>query len=122
MKLETMLRKKLLPPTLFIICAILSIILNFIIQIYIVKYPYNLIGMILLFIGLIISRTGSNQFQKAETNINTFDEPDKLITSGLFKYSRNPMYLGFVITLLGISIILGTISAFIILIIFKNIF
>lgn len=118
MKIKTILQRKLLPPTLFIICAVLSIILSFITPIQIINYPYDLIGTIFLFIGLMISRSGSNQFQKAKTNINTFDEPDKLIKEGLFNYSRNPMYLGFVIALSGISIILGTISAFIILIIF----
>lgn len=118
MKFEIILQKKLLPPILFIICFLLAIIFNFITQIHVIGYPYNWIGIIFLFIGLFISKMSSNHFQKAKTNINTFDEPDKLITSGMFKYSRNPMYLGFVMALLGISVILGTVSAIIILIMF----
>lgn len=118
MKLEIILQKKLLPPTLFIICSLLAIIFSFIISMHVIDRPYNWIGIIFLIIGLFISKRGSDHFQKAETNINTFDEPDKLITSGMFKYSRNPMYLGFVIALLGISVILGTIPAIVILIMF----
>ncbi|MCB9493981.1 MAG: hypothetical protein H6681_00895 [Desulfobacteraceae bacterium] len=35
--------------------------------------------------------------------MQTFDDPDILISDGLFKISRNPMYLGFLIALLGNS-------------------
>ena len=118
MNIEKILQKKLLPPTFFIICIVSAIIFNFIKPITIIIYPYNFIGFIFLFIGLYLSLKGSNQFQKAETNINTFDEPDKIIKDGLFKFTRNPMYLGFGIALLGISIILGNLQSFIILIFF----
>lgn len=118
MKKGAKLQKKVLPPTLFVICIFSTVILSFIWPIDIIMFPYNLVGVIFLFVGLMISRNGSNKFEKVGTNINTFDEPDILVTDGLFKYSRNPMYLGFVIALFGVSIILGTVSSFIILIIF----
>jgi len=96
----------------------MAIIFNFAYSIYIVTYPTNLLGIIILLLGLYLSKKGSDQFQKADTNINTFDEPDKLITNGLFKYTRNPMYLGFAISLLGVAVILGTIQSLIIFIFF----
>ncbi|KZN47756.1 hypothetical protein N482_09020 [Pseudoalteromonas luteoviolacea NCIMB 1942] len=37
----------------------------------------------------------------------TFDEPNKLVVEGVFRYTRNPMYLGFVISLLGLFLLLG---------------
>jgi protein-S-isoprenylcysteine O-methyltransferase Ste14 len=118
MTIKETLKKKMLPPTLFVICILIAIFLNFIKPIYIVKYPYNLLGIIFLISGLYLSMKGSNQFQKVNTNINTFEEPDKLITDGLFKYSRNPMYLGFIIGLLGVIIILGNAQSLIILFFF----
>jgi protein-S-isoprenylcysteine O-methyltransferase Ste14 len=118
MTIKESLEKKMLPPTLFVICILIAIFLNFLNPIYIVKYPYNLMGIVFFISGLYLSMKGSNQFQKANTNINTFDEPDKLITDGLFKYSRNPMYLGFIIALFGVTIVLGSVQSLIILFFF----
>ena len=58
------------------------------------------------------------RFAKVKTNIKTFDKPDKLLTDGLYKYSRNPMYLGFVIALLGVWLLLGSLSPLLLVLIF----
>ncbi|MCZ8499386.1 methyltransferase [Vibrio lentus] len=41
----------------------------------------------------------------------TFDEPTLLVTEGVYKYTRNPMYLGFVVSLLGFAILLTRFSS-----------
>ncbi|WP_231100832.1 methyltransferase family protein [Pseudoalteromonas luteoviolacea] len=46
-------------------------------------------------------------FTRVGTNVMTFDEPNKLVVEGVFRYTRNPMYLGFVISLLGLFLLLG---------------
>ncbi|MBX2846709.1 MAG: isoprenylcysteine carboxylmethyltransferase family protein [Acidiferrobacterales bacterium] len=76
-------------------------------------YPYNLIGTPFIGIGLLLAAAGKNLFKKLGTNIMTFDEPTILVTQGVYKYSRNPMYLGFIIAVLGFSIVMGaSISSF----------
>lgn len=45
------------------------------------------------------------------TNLNTFGEPGSLRTEGLFRRTRNPMYLGMLIALLGLAATLGSASA-----------
>ncbi|MFN8672475.1 MAG: isoprenylcysteine carboxylmethyltransferase family protein [Candidatus Sericytochromatia bacterium] len=47
---------------------------------------------------------------KVGTTIMTFDNPEKLVIDGLYKFTRNPMYLGFLIFLIGFFIILGTLT------------
>lgn len=37
----------------------------------------------------------------------TFDKPSKWVTEGVYQYSRNPMYLGLVITLFGSALLMG---------------
>ena len=122
MKIKPVLKSlkiKLLPPTLFIICAVLMIVIGLIWPLKnIITFPYNLIGISVLLVGLGISIWGSNKFNQVGTNIQTFDEPNILITDGLFKYSRNPMYFGFFMSLSGIFIILGAVSPIILVLIF----
>lgn len=36
-----------------------------------------------------------------------FDPPQKLVIEGLYQYSRNPMYIGYFLTLLGIFLMFG---------------
>jgi len=71
------------------------------------NYPNTLIGLVLLIAGLLLALVGKSLFKKMGTNIMTFGKPDVLVVQGVYKYSRNPMYLGFVIALLGFSLIMG---------------
>lgn len=75
----------------------------------IILKPFNYIGIVLLLLGIIITIIVRKRFEKIDTEIHTFKKPRKLVTNGLFKFSRNPIYLGFTISLLGIWILLGTI-------------
>lgn len=98
--------KTILPPILFIIFAILMACICWAQgSPHTIGYPLNLIGSVLLVLGLGISSYHSRLFNKLGANIMTFDEPTKLVKRGLFKYSRNPMYLGFVLSLLGVALL-----------------
>ncbi|WP_176475670.1 methyltransferase family protein [Halomonas salipaludis] len=66
------------------------------------------IGIPVIVLGLFISQWHAHLFKKLGTNINTFKDPDILTTDGLFRFSRNPMYLGFLITLTGVWIVQGS--------------
>jgi protein-S-isoprenylcysteine O-methyltransferase Ste14 len=77
-----------------------------------IDYPYSLVGIVFAATGFIISFAGSRQFARVGTNIRTFDEPVSLVTGGLFRLSRNPMYLGFVILLFGTAVLIGTTTPF----------
>lgn len=65
------------------------------------------LGWVPVVLGLLLLITARLQFSKAKTNIYTFDEPGTLVTHGVFAISRNPMYLGFTLLLLGIVILQG---------------
>ncbi len=98
--------KKLLPPQLFIIFAIGMGVICWALGLkHYLSYPWNLIGLLFLVGGIFLAQSSKNHFIKHRTNVNTFKEPDKLVTSGFFRFSRNPMYLGFVIALFGIALL-----------------
>ena len=66
----------------------------------------NLISFIIFLIGLIILINPIIKFIKSKTTIDPikFKKVNKLITSGIYKYSRNPMYLGLLMIVISTSI------------------
>ena len=103
--------KKLIPPVLFLICLILMSLLRWLWPLMIVfAKPYNLLGIAPVLVGFLSGLLGALHFRKSKTNIRPFVEPDTLVTEGPFRYSRNPMYLGLSLVLLGAWILLGAIT------------
>jgi protein-S-isoprenylcysteine O-methyltransferase Ste14 len=84
----------------------------------IATYPLNLLGVFLILIGISIAYVGSNMFKAIGTTEMTFGQPSTLVTGGIYKITRNPMYLGLTQILIGTAIILSSITPFIIVIIF----
>ena len=66
----------------------------------------NLISFIIFLIGVLILINPIFKFIKSKTTIDPikFKKVNKLITSGIYKYSRNPMYLGLLMILISTSI------------------
>ena len=66
-------------------------------------------GSFMIISGLIIILSAIILFKKYQTTITPLNPSNatKLITDGLYKFSRNPMYLGLLLVLFGISIILN---------------
>src|SRR5947207_2257112 len=64
--------------------------------------------------GLVVSALGVASFRKAGTTVNPLkpDSSSALVASGIYRLSRNPMYLGFLLTLLGLATFLGNTLAF----------
>ena len=54
-----------------------------------------------------------NLFKKLSTEVKSFDKPTVLVMEGPFRVSRHPMYLGFVVLLIGVAIMLGSLVALI---------
>lgn len=103
--------KKILPPTLLLISIVIMIIIHFLLPIKIILVlPFNLLGICLLLVGIFISIVGSNKFERENTTVMTFNIPELLVVDGMYKYSRNPMYLGFVLMVIGVWVLLGSLS------------
>lgn len=112
--------KKLLPPILFyLFIPVMGIVCWALGFEHYVVYPYNLFGIPFLLFGVFLAVASKKMFAKLETNVNTFDKPDKLVTKGFYRFSRNPMYLGMVLGLLGVALLYqGSISSFAIVVVF----
>jgi len=71
-----------------------------------IQYAFYL-GIFLLLSGFFILVSAVRLFRKDKTTVNPLspEQATKLVTDGIFKYSRNPMYL-------GMAFILGSIAVF----------
>lgn len=100
--------KQIMPPTYFWIYFVLSVLMFFIPIGHFLSFPWNLIGLPLIVIGLLIAVWVESIFKREQTTVKPFEKSSVLVTSGPFRFSRNPMYLGMVVIFIGIAIVLGT--------------
>jgi protein-S-isoprenylcysteine O-methyltransferase Ste14 len=72
------------------------------------------IAVMLVGIGFAISAAGVMQFRQAKTTVNpiTPEATTTMVTSGVYRFSRNPMYLGFLFALAGWAAFLSHVLAF----------
>ena len=68
------------------------------------------LGIGLLVLGVLLIASVGLLLLRHRTEIHTFGQPRRLVTSGPFRFSRNPIYLGFVVSLLGTWVYLGSLS------------
>jgi protein-S-isoprenylcysteine O-methyltransferase Ste14 len=70
--------------------------------------------------GAIISGLGILSFRQARTTVNPMkpDSTSSLVVSGIYRLTRNPMYLGFLLVLLGWAIFLSNALTFVLLPVF----
>lgn len=73
--------------------------------------PLRVLGILPLATGLVLNVRHARLFDKIGTNIKTFNEPQTFVTSGAYRWTRNPMYLGFVMILVGAATLLGAVVA-----------
>lgn len=75
--------------------------------------PYSNVGAAVMtaLLGLAVSLAGILAFRRAGTTIDPRGpaQASTLVSSGIYRYSRNPMYLGVLLILLGWGVYLGNI-------------
>lgn len=66
-------------------------------------------AVVIALLGIAVSLTGIATFRRARTTIDPKHpaEASSLINSGIYRYSRNPMYLGVLLVLVGWVFYLG---------------
>jgi protein-S-isoprenylcysteine O-methyltransferase Ste14 len=102
-------KSRFLPPTYFWLLILVSVLLHFILPIKkIITSPYRYFGIIFVVLGLILNLWADSMFKKKKTTVKPYENPTELLTSGPFRISRHPMYLGMVAVLLGETILLGS--------------
>jgi protein-S-isoprenylcysteine O-methyltransferase Ste14 len=87
-----------IPPPIVALIGILLIFLSkdYILILYLHPYLQNTLSILFLVVGFVIILLATKEFKKSNTTVNPMkpETSTSLVTSGIFKYTRNPMYLG----------------------------
>ena len=86
------------PLKIFVYLLVISYVVGeFIIPKYPIIYLFNMIGLIGLIVSLIFFFSGFYLFKSYKENPNPTSDTNRLIKTGIFAYTRNPIYLAFVL-------------------------
>jgi len=104
-------QRKIVPPIYFLCALILMVALHrFLPVTRLIAPPFTYAGVLLVMLGLGMALVAARAFNVAGTPVVPFVESKVLVTGGLYRITRNPMYLGLVLVLLGVWVLFGTLS------------
>ena len=61
-------------------------------------------GVVPVLLGVLLVLIAAGLFRLRKTTINPFGEPSVVVQDGFYRFSRNPMYLGMLLVLVGIGV------------------
>ena len=67
-----------------------------------------LAGVACIVVAALLTGATVHALHRAKTSTNPLDEPTELLTTGPFNFSRNPLYLGYTIAVLGCALASGS--------------
>ncbi len=106
---------KIMPPTVLLVSVIAMVALNLLLSVMTIIPPYwNLLGIIPLAAGMILDLVASRAFRRVNTTVRPFTESSVLVTDGLFRVTRNPMYLGFVLIVTGLAVLIRSLTPWVV--------
>jgi protein-S-isoprenylcysteine O-methyltransferase Ste14 len=78
--------------------------------------PWSWLGLVPVAVGVAIDVRAFRHFRRVGTTVNPMqpEQATRLVTDGIFGISRNPMYFGLLLILIGWAVWLGAASAWLI--------
>jgi len=111
--------KKIQPPAYFLVALLLMAVLHLLLPLYaMTSFPWNLVGFVPIGVGTNLNILADRSFKVHNTTVKAFQRSSALVTDTVFKFSRNPMYLGMVLILVGIAVLMGSVAPWIIVLLF----
>jgi protein-S-isoprenylcysteine O-methyltransferase Ste14 len=113
-------QKILLPPVWFLLSIISMVGLHLVLPVKQLFFPpITYLGLVAIALGIGTVLFCAYLFKRNQTVIVPFQESSYLIRESIFNYSRNPIYLGMIITLVGVGIYLGSFTPVLIIPLFS---
>ena len=94
------------PPAIAILLVVIAYMFNTFFPGAVI-FQSRILFVIFILVGLSVIGWSVLLFRKAHTTLNPNKKPGQMITSGPYQISRNPMYLGLLLMLLGYAFLKG---------------
>jgi protein-S-isoprenylcysteine O-methyltransferase Ste14 len=108
----------LIPPLWFLLGIILTGTAYFALpSLNVIPLGFNFTGIVLIVPGILLNLAAAEAFRKKATP-HDFHKPQKIVDEGVMELSRNPMYLGMILILLGVAVCFGNIAGFVVPVLF----
>ena len=102
---------KVPPLALFLGCALLTLALAALqVATFRATSFWRTAGVLLIAAGVLVAVLGVLEFRRADTTVNPMspERASNVVTSGVYRWSRNPMYLGMASVLAGLALAVGS--------------
>ena len=110
---------RIAPPVLALLHIIAAYLLAWFLPLpFIVPSIVKYIGFALVVIGFLLGLGAVLAFRRARTTLDPYHPVSTIVTSGVYGFSRNPIYLSFLLMVIGIPLNSGTYWGIILAVIF----
>lgn len=110
------LHRRIVPPVYLLAAISVMVALHYGLPVVVFRTPVLAwLGAATMLAGVALAAWGAATFRRAGTPVRLFEEATTLVTTGPFRWTRNPMYLGMMLVLGGTGIALGSLTPFLVL-------
>jgi protein-S-isoprenylcysteine O-methyltransferase Ste14 len=101
------------PPLLALAAVVFGLLLDGLFPAYLLGAllpggQHRLIGVVLIAAGAGLAIPAMRAFRHAETPVEPWKPAETLVTSGIFRFIRNPMYVGLLLLVAGLALLLAS--------------
>jgi protein-S-isoprenylcysteine O-methyltransferase Ste14 len=106
---------KVLPPVYFVAAIALIIAVHFLFPVAVfIPYAWRFVGLLPVAAGIALNIAADHRLKQFNTTVKPFERSNALVTEGVFRWSRNPMYLGMILIVAGIALLEGSVAPWVI--------
>jgi protein-S-isoprenylcysteine O-methyltransferase Ste14 len=114
--LKDLMFKKLSPLVYLLMSILLTGALHLLLPMReLIPFPWRLTGVPLLLLGIVLNILADQSLKRHVATVRPFAVSSALVTEGIYRVSRHPMYLGMILIMVAIAVLLGSLAAWLIL-------
>lgn len=98
------------PPVIALVMVAVGVVLGVFWPVEIIPAPWQYVaGGPIIAGAVLLVMSAFRLFQRAKTPVPTYRTPTALLTSGVYRFTRNPIYLSMVLLMIGLAVTLDNV-------------